>query len=183
MRRGCSRCRAVRPWLSETPVAILVVPDSLVLVTLPDGRVLSFDGTGRRAAILDVSAGMLHTVPPPVVQANSGLSRPCELRCAPGATLALLRDGQILVAGGGVSRPGDVFHPRDWIRSAQIFDPSSATWRPTGDMTVPRDGFTMIVLKDGRVFATGGLGAALGTAELYDPTLGTWSATAPIGRP
>src|SRR5262249_18956357 len=52
-------------------------------------------------------------------------------------------------------------------------------------MTVFRDGYTATLLTDGRVLVAGGCGAedlgncltVLASAELYNPTAGTWSAT------
>src|SRR5262249_8223943 len=62
---------------------------------------------------------------------------------------------------------------------------AAGTWSPTGSMTVFRDGYTATLLTDGRVLVAGGCGAedlgncltVLASAELYNPTAGTWSAT------
>src|SRR6185503_16057201 len=55
-----------------------------------------------------------------------------------GYSATLLRDGRVLVAGGG------------GLSSAEIFDPASRTWSPTGSMTRARAGHEATLLSDGR---------------------------------
>ncbi len=79
----------------------------------------------------------------------------------------LLRNGKVLVAGGA---------------SAELYDPSTNTWSATGSMIVARRGQAATLLADGRVLVAGGVGAGgtydfLASAEIYDPSSGTWSAT------
>ena len=90
-----------------------------------------------------------------------------------GRTATLLRDGQVLL----VSQCG-----------AQLYDPDSGTWSEAGKMITPRHGHTATLLPDGKVLVAGGSdgraragrGKALGSAELYDPDTGSWTA---IGKP
>jgi hypothetical protein len=72
-------------------------------------------------------------------------------------TATLLRDGTVLVAGGGGA-------------TAELYDPVSGSWAAIGNM----DGGTATLLRDGTVLVAGGGGA---TAELYDPVSGLWAAT------
>src|SRR5262249_29115113 len=61
---------------------------------------------------------------------------------------------------------------------AEIYDPVTQVWTPTGSLNFPRFGFATILLLSGKVLAIGGFAAtanAAGSAELYDPSTGRWS--------
>lgn len=93
-------------------------------------------------------------------------------------TATLLPDGRVLVAGG-VGRLADIFAS---TRTAELYDPTTGTWSPTASMDVIRDSHTATLLPTGRVLVAGGTTnvfpfTATAAAELYDPNLGTWSAT------
>jgi hypothetical protein len=75
-----------------------------------------------------------------------------------GPTATLLKDGTVLVAGGGDQDN----HP---LQSAEIHDPVTDTWTPTPDMTHLHHYHTATLLRDGTVLVAGG-GA---DAELYVP--------------
>jgi hypothetical protein len=77
---------------------------------------------------------------------------------------ALLSDGRVLVAGGGI--------PFTEVDTAQLYDPSSGTFSLTGSMHTGRSQTTATLLDDGRVLVAGGVGPAstvLASAELYEP--------------
>ncbi|HZH78868.1 MAG TPA: kelch repeat-containing protein, partial [Archangium sp.] len=89
----------------------------------------------------------------------------------------LLRDGRVLVVGGEQEGP-----------SAELYDPATGTWSPTGHGVGGRDFATATLLADGRVLVAGGLERprpdedtedtpAPSSEELYDPATGTWSLT------
>ncbi|WP_249344525.1 Kelch repeat-containing protein [Corallococcus exiguus] len=67
-----------------------------------------------------------------------------------------LQDGRVLAVEGA---------------TAELYDPATGTWNPTGAPVIPIGGWPVLLL-DGRVLDLGG-----DTAELYDPATGTWSLT------
>ena len=91
-------------------------------------------------------------------------------------TATLLSDGRVLVAGGRNLDGG-----RDWVDldSAEVYDPATGTFSPTGSLPTPLTGHTATLLSDGRVLITGGdaRGTTVASAELYDPKTGTFSPT------
>ncbi|MGD0123658.1 MAG: kelch repeat-containing protein [Candidatus Limnocylindrales bacterium] len=93
-------------------------------------------------------------------------------------TATLLRDGRVLIAGG-FDANGD---PDNAYSSAELYDPGSGTFSPTGSMWRPRTGHTATLLGNGQVLLTGSTGGG-GTdkagimAELYDPTTGSFDPT------
>ena len=71
-------------------------------------------------------------------------------------------------------------------QSAFLFDPNSGVWNATNSQASPQFGGQLLLLADGRVLDCGGTLAAdhvtpVNTAQIYDPTSGTWSATGPMG--
>jgi hypothetical protein len=86
-----------------------------------------------------------------------------------GQTATLLKNGKILVAGGGTTP------------SAELYDPGSGTWTRTKPMNELRKGHTATLLRggiaDGKVLVIGGQShdRSLSSAEIYDPDTDTWS--------
>jgi len=87
-------------------------------------------------------------------------------------TATLLQNGKILVAGGFSS---------GWnaVSTAELYDPASGTWTPTGSMNTARADHTATLLQNGKVLVAGGqhTNDPLATAELYDPVSGSWTLT------
>jgi serine/threonine protein kinase len=92
-------------------------------------------------------------------------------------TATLLADGRVLVVGGGTSRKS-----RASTASAEIYDPGTGRWMPTGSMSVGRSYHTATLLNDGRVLVVGGSSTYVGagtvraSAEIFDPRTSRWTA-------
>jgi hypothetical protein len=74
-----------------------------------------------------------------------------------------LRDGRVLVAGGGFSR--------QILSSAEIYDSRLNTWIAAAPMHQARSAATALLLRNGRVLVCGGtqFGNVLDSCELYHP--------------
>jgi hypothetical protein len=107
-------------------------------------------------------------------------------------TATLLTDGRVLITGGvtGGSPLGSgsvvlasyrtVESSSSVLRTAELYDPATGTFSPTGSMSTIRDHHTATLLQDGRVLVVGGGGegyASQTSAELYDPAKGSFSGT------
>lgn len=95
-----------------------------------------------------------------------------------GATATVLTTGLVLIVGGWSEDPNTPV-----LASAELYDPSSGTFSATGSMATSRADQSATLLESGRVLITGGqtdsnnVFSAVATAELYDPTTGTFRAT------
>ncbi|HEY7637852.1 MAG TPA: kelch repeat-containing protein [Gemmatimonadales bacterium] len=87
---------------------------------------------------------------------------------------AALPDGRVLITGGLV--PVGAGPATTDVASAEIFDPASGTFSPTGDMTTKRFNHSAIALDDGRILVLGGNG--LKSAEVFDAASGSFTAIA-----
>ena len=154
---------------------------------LTDGHVLVTSGCGTAAELYDPATGTFS--PTGSLSVARG-----------GATATLLRDGRVLVAGG--TNCGSAGQDGTWA-SAELYDPATGTFRPTGSLTAPRSQHTATLLADGRVLIAGGVpgesastggirlvsfrtvatDSFLATAEIYDPVTGTFSRTGSMSSP
>ncbi len=93
-----------------------------------------------------------------------------------GIKAAFLPNGKVLVAGGGSIIYVDGWETSIYLSSADLYDPSSGTWTPTGSMRDVRSSYTMTLLPNGKVLVAGGQDKynSKSIAELYDPSSGTW---------
>jgi len=126
---------------------------------LPNGKVLAA-GPGVTAELYDPATASWTTTGAP-----SGVGYD---------TATLLLNGKVLIAGG------------NRIVTAELYTPDNGTWLPTGSLTWDRVAATATLLRNGRVLIAGGysndIDRAVPSAELYDPTTGTWTGTAMSGR-
>jgi hypothetical protein len=93
----------------------------------------------------------------------------------------LLANGQVLAAGGQDYNSA--------LSSAELFDPKTGRWSPTGNMVAAADDFFSALdgnwsrhaalTHDGLVLLAGSLTERT-AVQLYDPLTGTWAATAPL---
>jgi hypothetical protein len=87
-------------------------------------------------------------------------------------TATLLPNGQVLVAGGEG-------HGSAGLSGAELYNPATGTWTPTGALNRGRCSHTASLLPNGHVLVTGGWDKriVLSSMERYDPATGTWTAT------
>jgi hypothetical protein len=90
------------------------------------------------------------------------------------APTILLQDGTVLIAGGAGATD-----PLQALASAEIYDPVTGTFTPTGSMNVARRLTSGTLLNNGLVLIAGGINisATLESAELYDPATKTFTFT------
>lgn len=141
--------------------------------------------TWRCVSLLALTILMACT-PPVVVNPTikySGRLSPALKMNVPRAThtATLLADGRVLIAGG-FREEGTSEIP---IASAEIYDPATSTFTPTGDLNEARSGATATLLPGGKVLIVGGWGPSgrTATAELYDPRTGKFDYAARMSGP
>ncbi len=116
---------------------------------LADGRVLFAGGCDTKAEVYDPATGTF-----------SPTGSLAQVRA--GATATPLHDGRVLFAGGYNCAPGG--QDGMWA-SAEVYDPATGTFGPTGSMAAPRSQHTATLLADGRVLIAGGLSGPAATAS------------------
>ncbi len=99
-----------------------------------------------------------------------------------GHTATRLDDGRVLITGGFSG------YPSDDTAQAEIYDPVTGTFAPTGAMAHQVQQSTSTLLSDGRVLVVGGLEtdevyAARASAEVYDPATGQFDAVGSLATP
>src|SRR5512140_26592 len=113
---------------------------------LPDGRVLIAGGYDEPttclagAELYDPATGSF-TVTGSLANARAS------------HTATLLPSGKVLVTGGISFGPAG---GPPYLASAELYDPATGTFAPTGAMATPRSGHTATLLQDGRVLIVGG---------------------------
>ena len=199
-------------WHAATPLN--AARSNYAAVPLEDGRVLVAGGSNDNQQAYS-SAYVYDPATPKGTWTKAGLMG--TARSLPAA--AVLHDGRVLVAGGAYfDRPALVDDPAGVVRAAyrtgetgsdrtrrvddvapsrtvpalataEIFDPATGTWSPTGSMRYARAGATAVTLADGRVlvvspggvmFVGGDTGAtvderAATATEVYDPATGRFT--------
>ncbi len=93
----------------------------------------------------------------------------------------LLPNGQVLVAGGRFvpfNIPGEGSEDYVNINSAELYDPATGYWSPTGSMGTISGPNVATLLPNSKVLC--GVGS---NWELYDPATGTWTPTGSPSNP
>ncbi|MEU7144802.1 kelch repeat-containing protein [Nocardia sp. NPDC046473] len=150
-------------------------------VLLHDGRVLVIGGTA------DVGSGTYTDLAfCEIFDPATGKWTPTGSTARPrfDATATVLRDGTVLVTGGGWPGwvAGWVFNTgSDW--TTERYSPITGTWTRDADLPCARLYHRAALLRDGRVLVIGGANASnvstgLRNAALYDPTTKTWQQAA-----
>jgi hypothetical protein len=136
---------------------------------LPSGQLLIVGGDGGDDPAVDTAE-----LYDPASGTFSDTGSPASAPAGHAATL--LPSGQVLIVGGyGHVDDG----PDSYFATAQLYDPASGTFVPTGSMATARHLHTATLLASGQVLVAGGISEAgyERTAELYDPASGAFSPT------
>ncbi|MGA3030578.1 MAG: kelch repeat-containing protein [Candidatus Limnocylindrales bacterium] len=166
--------------LKVVALLAVVVPVGLVAVvgcgpaSMPSARRDSGSAVAR-ASTATPTPTATGTQKPSRVEVTAGPTMASERT---GYTATELADGRILLTGGYLGRGGTTpcgngvcLVPS--TATAEIYDPRTRTFSPTGSMNQPRVGHAAAPLHDGRVLVVGGMydagGIPVGTAEIYDP--------------
>ncbi len=148
---------------------------------LPSGDVLfAGGGTGSYGYWYSTETAELYDPLSGTFKYTGSMSTPRD-----GHTATLLKDGKVLIAGGGYA---GLFG----LNTAELYDPATGQFAPTGSMNAYRTYHTATLLNDGRVLIAGGNNGWLtdqpnigdvAKAEIYDPTTGTFGQTGQMVEP
>jgi galactose oxidase-like protein/Kelch motif protein len=153
----------------NTTGSMNVARDSHAATRLPNGEVLVTGGFNNTDGYL--ASAELYNPVTGKWRFTGSMTVPRE-----GHEAVLLQNGQVLVAGG---LNASTFQAS--LASAELYNPATGTWTPTGNMTTGRESFALTVLANGEVLAAGGFSnGSLSNAELYNPATGQWSSTGSI---
>jgi N-acetylneuraminic acid mutarotase len=92
--------------------------------------------------------------------------------------VVLLGSGKVLAVGGCTGQNSNGC--TGVTATAELFDPVSHAWQPTGSLHFARGSMTATLLANGQVLVAGGINSAnnpLRSAELFNPRTGTWRLT------
>jgi len=141
-------------------------------VRLLDGRIFVAGGEGISGTGID--SVEIYNPASGTWQVTSKMSTP---RLNP--TVTLLDNGKVLVVGG-YTYDSDCCA----LASAEIYDPATGTFSPTGSLSTARRNSTATLLNNGKVLIAGGYnGVNIDAPEIYNPFTGKFSVTGSMGTP
>ncbi|HEX8780053.1 MAG TPA: kelch repeat-containing protein [Nocardioides sp.] len=154
---------AAGTWSDAAPMK--VSRKGACAVRLASGRVLVAGGTNPGGGDLDTAE-----VYDPATGEWADTSGPMSARRSFPACV-LLASGEVLVSGGG--------NTPDVERSADLYDPASGLFTPTGSMATGRFFHSITALTSGKVLVVGGCdvltcATTTASAERYDRATGLW---------
>jgi hypothetical protein len=182
--------------LATTPMGSMQLARGAFTATLlaggpaaTNGKVLVAGGNGDFTnAVIGIGNAELYDPSTGMFTATGSMISP---RYAHSATL--LPNGKVLLAGGmgDSSNTGTDLVPPQALASAELYDPATGTFTPTGSMHVARASHTATLLPGGRVLIVGGADGPgtgyghypyfdsrpLATAEIYDVATGVFTQT------
>ena len=132
---------------------------------LPDGKVLIVGGLGAAADSAEIYDPATDSFAP-----TGPLDQPRSDHAA-----VALASGEVLIVGGDVSGVGAT--P---TAAAELYDPLTHGFTPTGSLGVPRRPFGVVRLRDDRILVAGGTTTGklvVASAEIYDPRSGRFTPT------
>lgn len=173
---------------SWAPTGSLDVPRLQATATLLDngkalvagGRTFAFNAAHKSAELYD-----------PLTETFTGTGSMFDGRWSHTATK--LANGKVLVAGG-YTDPVTSANAQPVLTGAELYDPATGTWTPTGSMNTRRALHVAQLLPNGKVLVAGGRTCdqppptacnstfTTNTAELYDPATGVWTPTASMNN-
>jgi Kelch motif/Galactose oxidase, central domain len=181
---------------SATATATVVVTESTPQPTAPTGS-MKVPRFGHQATLLNnglvlvtggATMGNTAVASAEIYDPQTGLWRDTRQAALGGGPLLMsiarnahtavkLSDGRVLIAAG-TGNGGS-------IAAAEIFDPATETFTPTGSLNLARGGHETVVLADGRVMLLAGRSTAapcctVASTEIYNPATGTWSFAASV---
>lgn len=97
-------------------------------------------------------------------------------------SMTLLQDGTVLAVGGFYLEKVGSRDRSYYSKVAEIFDPTTESWRFAAEMHQPRANHEALLLADGRVVVLGGDVNEF-HGEIYDPILDQWTMIATLNLP
>jgi hypothetical protein len=161
-----------------TPTGRMVTARSgHVAVSMPNGKLLLAGGVGAGWTFL--ADAELYDPAKNTFTATGNM-----LAARESHTATLLANGKVLIAGGHRGRRAAI----KIYSSAEIYDPATGRFSATGEMTRIRHKHEAVLLADGRVLIIGGADerdgqGAYRSAEIYNPAIGTFTATGDMNSP